>query len=134
MQKVVGVWNGGKKVSSTLGNGLKIDVTEDGPFSTDLVLAGLTSCATRTLTLIFSKMRVEVDSVELEVLAERQKKEPPAIFEKITMIYHVELEEEQTAKIGKAVRLVDNYCTVYNILKSSTDIEVKCVVNGTKLF
>ena len=47
---------------------------------------------------------------------------------------YVELEEEQTAKIGKSVHLVDNYCTVYNILKSSTDIEVKCVVNGTKLF
>ena len=134
MQRVVGVWNDGKKVSLTLGNGLKIDVTEDGPFSTDLVLAGLTSCATRTLTLIFSKMRVEVDRVELEVLAERQKKEPPAIFEKITMIYHVESKNEQAAKIRKAARLVDNYCTVYNILKSSTDIRVKCIVNGTELF
>ncbi|EGW39289.1 hypothetical protein DOT_2751 [Desulfosporosinus sp. OT] len=36
------------------------------------------------------------------------------------------------SKVVKAIKLVEQYCTVFNIMKLSADIEVSCYINGVK--
>ncbi|AGA68274.1 putative redox protein, regulator of disulfide bond formation [Desulfitobacterium dichloroeliminans LMG P-21439] len=132
MQKVSGIWQGGKKVEVTLDPDLKIVFDENGPKATDLVLAGLVRCCMGVFQEILEKMRLEVKGLEIDVQAERDT-EPPKLFSKITLNYHIEAEEGLEQKLVKAAQLGEKYCTVYNILKESTQFEVFFFINGVKL-
>lgn len=133
MQRVLGIWQGGERIDISLSNGMEIVVDENGPKSTDLVLAGLVNCSTGVLLTVLNKMRVTIKGLEIETEAERAT-ERPKIFTKINLIYRVEVDEGLETKVVNAVKLGEKYCTVYNVLRPGTNIEVSCYTNGIKQF
>lgn len=133
MQKVTGVWQGGKKVALALNPDIEIITDENAPKATDLVLAGLINCSTGVFQEILGKMRLKIKGLKMEVEAERDT-EPPKLFTKISLIYHIDAEEGLEAKLIKAAKLGEKYCTVFNILKQSTNIEVSYYINGVRQF
>ncbi|MGE4273910.1 MAG: OsmC family protein [Desulfitobacterium sp.] len=132
MQKVSGIWQGGKKVEVTLDPDFKIAFDESGPKATDMVLAGLVRCSMGVFQEILEKMRLEIKGLEIDVEAERDT-EPPKLFSKVILNYYIEAEEGLEAKLVKAAQLGEKYCTVYNIMKESTQFEVSYTINGVKL-
>ncbi|WP_088225450.1 OsmC family protein [Desulfosporosinus sp. FKB] len=128
-QQVAGTWQNGKNVVLSLNPDIELVVNENGPKATDLVLAGLVSCSIGVLLEILAKMRVSLKTLKVVTEAERDV-EPPKLFTKIKIIYQLEVDEEQENKVIKAIKLGKSYCTVFNILQKSADIEVECYVNG----
>lgn len=131
MQQVTGTWQNGKKVVLSLNPDLEIEVEENGPKATDLVLAGLVSCSIGVLLEVLAKMRVSLKKLRVVTEAERDA-EPPKLFTKISITYHIEIEEGLQSKVIKAIKLGKNYCTVFNILQKSAEIELHCYLNGNK--
>lgn len=105
-----------------------IQVTADGPRSTDLVLAGLVACSGRTFDQIVEKMRISVDSVELRATGERAP-EPPEIFTRIRLDWRVSSPSDAN-QVRRALALAEKHCTVLNILRASAEIEVGYEVTG----
>ena len=131
MQQVSGTWQNGKNILLSLVPDLEIEVKEDGPKATDLVLAGLVSCSIGVLLEVLAKMRVSLKKLRVVTEAERAA-EPPKLFTKISITYHIEIEEGLQSKVIKAIKLGKNYCTVFNIMQKSAEIELLCYLNGHK--
>lgn len=121
------------RMSFYLNPDLKIKVKEDGPQATDLVLAGLVSCSIGVLLEVLGKMRVSLNKLSVVTEAERDA-EPPKLFTKISITYHIEIEEGLQSKVIKAIKLGENYCTVFNIIQKSAEVEFNCYLNGNKTF
>ncbi|KLU63940.1 hypothetical protein DEAC_c41690 [Desulfosporosinus acididurans] len=132
MQKVSGLWQGGKKVSLSLNPDRKIVIDENGPKATDLVLAGLVGCSSGVFTMLCEKMRVDIHGLKVTAEAERAT-EPPKLFTKISLIYHIDVDKNLENKVISAIKLSKKYCTVYNILDQSTEISVFCYINGVSI-
>jgi len=132
MQQVSGTWQNGKSIDLSLKPDVEIVVNENGPKATDLVLAGLVSCSIGVLLEVLGKMRVSLHKLRVVTEAEREV-EPPKLFTKLNVIYHIEVEEGLENKVIKAIKLGKKYCTVYNILQKSVDIEFCCYINGNKI-
>ena len=113
----------------SLSDATTIEVNGDEPRSTDLVLAGLAACSARTLGIVLARMRIDVHDVNLKVSAER-KEEPPRVFTRINMYWAVSSQTTPKAKILRALALAESHCTVFNILKAGTEIEVHLDVDA----
>lgn len=133
MQKVSGIWQDKKDCSVFLNNDVNLVIKENGPRPTDLLLAGLVGCSQGVFLEIAEKMRVNVKAIRIEAEAMRDTV-PPKLFTKIFLTYHIEVDEALVSKVVKAVKLGEQYCTVFNIMKASADIEVSCYTNGVKQF
>ncbi|WP_088225991.1 OsmC family protein [Desulfosporosinus sp. FKB] len=131
MQKVKSLWQGGQKNSVFFNQDINLLIDEKGPRPTDLLLAGLIGCSQGVFLEITEKMRIKVNSISMEAEAERES-EPPKLFSKIALSYHIEVDEGLESKVVRAIKLVEQYCTVFNIMKLSADIEVLCYINGVK--
>ena len=76
----------------------------DGPGPMEVLLGALTGCTGYDVVNTLSKMRMEIKSFRLEVEAERVPKDP-RIFNTIHVVYHIETDPVDTAKVRRAIAL-----------------------------
>jgi putative redox protein len=94
----------------------------DGPGPMEVLLGALTGCTGIDIVNILTKMRMEVRSFRLEADAERVPTDP-RIFTKINIVYELETEPVDTAKVLRAIGLSSGkYCSVSTILGASADV------------
>lgn len=126
--KTTTVWKGGKMYDS-FQNGAKIQIHSGEGFGAKaLLLTGLAGCSGIDVVEILEKMRVPFASLEIDAEAE-QTDEHPKVFKAIHLTYKVKAEEEQRAKIKKAIDLsLEKYCGVAAMLRKNSPIEYKLIV------
>jgi putative redox protein len=97
---------------------------EDGPTPLQLVLSGLCGCEAVTMARMAKKMRIAVDSFEIEaagVIDVRGRKgtaDVPAHFLKVTV--HARVRTAASAERVKALRgVVERHCPVATLLQSA---------------
>lgn len=123
-QQVTAKWlRGDKNLDVSLSDETALVVTADSPKATDLVLAGLVSCSARTLLTILGRMRVEIADLTVRATCEREE-EPPKMFTRVDLYFDIWPGQTDVDRVHKALELSEKYCTVFNILKCATSIEV----------
>lgn len=121
------------------GHTFMIDATEGfggqnlGPSPKTLTLTSLSGCTAMDVISLLRKMRVEVDSFEVETespLAE----EHPKRFTDIVVRYKLTGKDLPEDKVKKAVNLsMDRYCGVIAALKPGCPVRGEIYLNGEKL-
>lgn len=121
---------------SESGNTLLLDASSQaggegkGQTPMEAVLTALGGCTGIDVVSILNKMRVELDTFNLEIDAERAE-DHPKVFTKINIHYSLTGKDLDESKVRKAVNLTqDKYCSVSKSLKA--DITYSFSLNGIK--
>ncbi|MCB1303434.1 MAG: OsmC family protein [Leptospiraceae bacterium] len=92
----------------------------------EAVLSGLAGCTAMDIIGILRKMRIDVESMRIEVEAE-QTDDHPKVFKQIKMRY-IFSKGADPEKVERAVKLSqDQYCGVSAMLKKSADLSYEII-------
>ena len=87
-----------------------------------LLLAGTGSCSSIDIISILKKQKQDLQDIEVEVTAEREKDKVPALFTEIHVHYKLTGDLDE-AKVKRAVDLsVNKYCSVIKILEKTASV------------
>lgn len=120
------------------GNVVHIDTTPEkggtgnGPGPMQLVAMGLGGCSAMDIVTILSKQRQEIESMSIQVDAERATDEVPAVFKEIHLHYALggNLDAD---KVRRAIELsLDKYCSVSRMIEKTATITYSYSVNGQR--
>ena len=99
-----------------------------GPRPKPLMMVALAGCTGMDVAAILRKMRIEVESMSVEVEGEVTE-EHPKRFEKMKVIYRVKGKDVPLASVEKAVNLSkDRYCGVSANYARAFPIEYKIII------
>ena len=117
------------------GHKLVIDAQEEfggenmGPTPKPLLLASLAGCTGMDVASLLKKMRVEIESFEIDVNGELTE-EHPKYYSSIQVDYIFTGRNMSKEKIEKAVTLSqERYCGVHHLLKKATALTHKITYN-----
>ncbi|MCB0281856.1 MAG: OsmC family protein [Calditrichae bacterium] len=95
----------------------------------ELMLLALAGCTGSDVASILDKMRVPYKKFEVDIEAEMAE-EHPKVYTKIDIIYRFWGESLDTSKLERAIELSETtYCAVSAMLKKSTEVNTRYVVN-----
>jgi putative redox protein len=88
----------------------------------EVILLGLGGCTAVDVETILKKMKLVVENIEIDIIAERAEVHPK-VYTKIDMTYHIYGRNLPLAKLERAVKLSkDTYCSVSAMLKNTVEI------------
>jgi len=97
----------------------------------ELVLFGLGGCTAVDVESILKKMKVPIENIEIDILAERAETHPK-VYTRIEMIYHFYGKDLPLKKLERAVQLSkDTYCSVSAMLKATVEITARIENHNT---
>ncbi|MFT7157403.1 MAG: putative OsmC-like protein [Parvicella sp.] len=97
----------------------------------ELVLSSLGSCLSIDILLILEKQRHVIDFYNVKVSGTR-KDEIPSTFDEILVEIHITADIPAN-KVERAIQLaIEKYCSVYQILQHSANINYKYYLNDEK--
>lgn len=95
----------------------------------ETVLVGLGGCTGMDVVSILNKMRVPLESFDMEILGKRAD-EHPKVYEWVTIRYRFRCDEEQAEKVVRAVSLSqEKYCSVSAMIAKSARIDAEIYIN-----
>ncbi len=124
-------WTEDLAFEGTTPDGLKIHMDASpefggkgrGPRPAELLLLGLGGCTGMDVVSILKKKRAEIESLELEIEAERST-EHPKVFTKINVTFIVTGEDLKESDVARAIELsTEKYCVVGSMLKQACPVE-----------
>ncbi|WP_206831962.1 OsmC family protein [Alicyclobacillus fructus] len=136
--KVVGKWLGQRhfQADGPSGNTIYMDAkkedggTGQGNRPMELLLMGVVGCTGIDISMIMEKMRVPLQSLEIEAVGERREEYPQA-FTRIHLTYRM-TGDVPPAKAWRAIRLSEQkYCSAIGSLKA--EVIPHLVLNGTEV-
>lgn len=128
-ESIVLNWNAGMSFQTEIdGHSISLDAHPDhggsgkGPRPKPLLLVSLAGCTAMDVVSILGKMKVELKSFKVEVVA-NQTEEHPKVYDNLKLIYHVFGENIPLEKVKKAVELSqERYCGVSAMLKKAANV------------
>ena len=104
------------------------------PTPLEVLLASLAGCAAATLNIVLSrKMGVKLESLEVEVRAERRA-EHPTVLTEIELVYHLGGESLDPAMVERALQIAEEQlCPVVNMLRPGTVIRSSWVAEAASV-
>jgi putative redox protein len=136
MADVTGKWKEGMAFDLIIEN-FSIPVDSDpafggkgyGPKPKGLMLTALAGCTGMDVVSMLSKMRVPIESFEININAELAETHPK-VFTKIHIEYVFEGKDLNMDKIERAIDLsLNDYCAVANTLKHTAEITHQVTFN-----
>lgn len=105
--------------------GYKIEIDKDPQQGTQpkiLMLASLAGCTGIDIVDILEKMRVGFSNFTIKVIGDLTE-ETPIVYNKISILYSIKVNEEDKIKVEKAVNLSkDKYCGVSKMYESFAEL------------
>lgn len=131
-------WKGGLAFESDInGHKLMMDApeaaggTNTGPGPKKLMLVALSGCTGMDVVSILQKMRVEIESCEIEVQGDVTDEHPKQYF-KMHVIYTFKGKNLPLEKLEKAVRMSEEtYCGVGAVYRRVMEVSSEIVVINT---
>ncbi len=131
-------WKGGLAFESDInGHKLMMDApeaaggTNTGPGPKKLMLVALSGCTGMDVVSILQKMRVEIESCEIEVQADVTDEHPKQYY-KMHVIYTFKGKNLPLEKLEKAVRMSEEtYCGVGAVYRKVMEVSSEIVVINT---
>jgi putative redox protein len=101
-----------------------------GPNPVEAVQASISACMGMDVVHILGKMRKTLESLRIDVNAERRD-EHPRIYTCLELVFHADGPDLDAAAVLRAVKLShDTYCSVSAMLTPTVKFDFKVVVNG----
>ena len=98
-----------------------------------LLLMGLGGCSGIDIGLILRKQKQVIESFRIVINGYREQHKKPALFENITVEFHLHGDLD-AGKVKRAVSLsMDKYCSVTKTLEKSASISYSALLNGERL-
>ncbi len=92
-----------------------------------MMLAALAGCTGIDVVYILNKMKVNFSQFSIDVDAQLTE-EHPVIYDNVSIVYHIRVEEADKAKMEKAVMLSkEKYCGVSAMFSHFSKVEFKIV-------
>jgi putative redox protein len=113
--------------TTEFGQIVRLDSTKDktaaiGPSPVELVLQALGGCTAMDVVSILQKMRRTIQSLTLELEADRRE-EYPRIFTHVHILYKLVSPDAIVHEVERAIRLsTEKYCSVSGMLKPTVKI------------
>ena len=122
-------WNGDMSFDADIsGHNVTIDAKaevgghEKGPTPKKLMLVSLAGCSGMDVASLIKKMRIEVDSLQINVKANLTE-EHPKFYDKVHVTYLVKGDNVDKAKFQKAVDLSqERYCGVSEMFRQFSEL------------
>jgi putative redox protein len=93
-----------------------------GPLPIELLLGALGGCVGVDIVSILGKMRLDIRGLRIETTGERAD-DHPRVFQRIHMIFDIDTEPSDPAKILRALELsTSRYCSVFAMLARSAKL------------
>ena len=93
-----------------------------------LLLSGLAGCSGVDVVEILEKMRIQMDSFEMDTEATLTE-EHPKIFKEVHITYKIKTDPANEDKVRKAIDLsLDKYCGVSAMLRKNSPITYKLII------
>jgi putative redox protein len=117
---------------------VRIDTREpqgfgSGPNPKPLMLSALAGCTGMDVVALLQKMRVEIDSLSMDIEADLTE-EHPQVYEHIRMVYYVKGPElaAKKDKVEKAISLSqERYCGVTAMMKKICPIDFRVEIENS---
>ncbi len=94
----------------------------------ETLLMGLAGCSSIDVVLILKKMKQKIDNLEVEITADKVKKDHITSYTKINLHFILSGQIKE-AKLKKAIQLsVEKYCSVSKILEKSSKITTSYII------
>jgi putative redox protein len=112
--------------STELGYDIEFDANAQwGCKPTEALLLSLAGCMGIDIVMILRKMRVQLASLKMDLVGERNPK-PPQYFKTIEMVLHLGGKNLDPSKVERAISLSKAiYCSVYNTLRKDVEFKVR---------
>lgn len=129
-------WEGQMKFKATdeLGHHVLMDVSshfggnDEGFLPMPMLLVGLGGCMGIDVKIILDKMKVEIESMNLEVIGEMDDGKPKT-YKEIKLKFYFKGKDLSMDKIERAIRLSDEkYCNVSAVLSKSAKIVHEVII------
>lgn len=118
-------WLGDKLFRGFAENKTPVDMDDkpgSAPTPMEIQLMSLASCGGMDIVSMLKKMRQELTAFDITVNGERVT-EPPKVFSKIHIGYHLTGKALDTDSVEKAIQLsYDKYCSILAMLKPGVDV------------
>ncbi|MCS5697138.1 OsmC family protein [Desulfofundulus thermocisternus] len=140
MSEVIVKWEGNMKFVGIdeAGRQVAMDASQiyggmnQGVRPMELLLMALGGCSGIELAHILKKMRVQFDSLLIEVEGKRAE-DHPKVFENINIVYKLTGPNLPPEKVYHALKLTDEkYCSVSNMVNKAAAISYAFELNGTR--
>ena len=96
--------------------------TDTAPTPMELLLMSLGGCTGMDVVSILRKMKIEFDSLEIELKGERAS-EHPKVYKKIELVYKVKGKNVPEDKVKRAVELSqEKYCSISAMFKPEVEM------------
>lgn len=132
MQKIVDIdWNKkGLEFTGNSPNGVSLAIDGNAQTGTSpmvMILHALAGCAAIDIVVILERMRLQIDSLNVEVEAEREEGDAARKWSRIHLRFLLK-GDIPTSKAERAVALsVEKYCSAYRQLECSVEITTELV-------
>lgn len=111
----------------------EIGGADGGARPMEVVLAALGGCSGMDVVAILNKMRVTIDSFQMEVDGER-KATDPKVYREIRCLYAITSPDALPEQVQRAVRLSqEKYCSVVAMLEKTAQMIVRIQLNGQEI-
>lgn len=101
--------------------------------SLELLLLSLASCSTHSIQYVMGTMKLNLEDIKAEAVAQRRMDQHPTVLTKIEMTYEIKGAGLQADVVEKAIRVAEEkYCPVWAMLKKEGEITWKFHVTGFK--
>jgi len=140
MPRVKVNWEGNMKFvgEDETGQTVSMDASEvyggagQGVRPMEMMLMALGGCTGIELAHIIKKMRIQFDSLNIEVKGERSG-DHPKIFKAIEVVYKFTGPDLPPTKVYRALKLTDEtYCSVSNMLNKAAYMQYSFELNGSR--
>lgn len=138
MQKITCSWkdNMAFRAQDEFGHSLVMDLAEDSGGNNEgfrpmpMLLVGLGGCLGVDVKMILNKMKVEIDSLELEIDGITDESQVPKTYKEILVTFRFKGNKLDREKLERAVTLAEEkYCNVSAILSQTCKISHKIIIN-----
>jgi putative redox protein len=131
--KISSIFNSGMSFTAMIDDyHVEMDTTDEstqnlGPSPKKLMLASLAGCTGIDVVSILNKMKVNFSEFKIDINASLTD-EHPKIYNEVFIDYYIKVQEEDKAKVQKAVNLSkDKYCGVSAMFQSFAKLNWKII-------
>ena len=100
-----------------------------GPNPTRLLSVAVGQCLSSSLLYCLQKARVEVKNLETSIRADTERNDEGRL--RITTLdvqIHLEVKDEDIARVSRCLEIFENYCTVTQSVKRGINVNVKMIM------
>lgn len=137
MHRIKCSWDGNMKFTATdeFNHHVSMDLSkeaggyDEGFRPMPMILVGLGGCMGVDVKIILERMKLQIDSMDLDIIGELDESTTPRTYKKISIVFNISGQGLDQDKVERAISLSEEkYCNVSAMLSRICELEYKAVI------